>query len=239
MLAFFVGGATELIQSQIGRDASLDDLWHDVLGGFLGFLLAGYKGRRVSAGSHLVSLVAAVFICSWFLAPTLKAAIDDATAWRQFPLLAGFESPFEDLRWSGSAPRTIAQNHVSSGLHSLRVDFSTQRYSGVSLNQLPHDWRGYRQLSMQVYNPSAEEFAMHMRIDDKHHNDEYTDRFNASFAVAPGWNSLRVSLDTVEHAPKGRRFDLGQVARVGLFVGKLDQPQTVYIDDVFLISSEK
>ncbi len=239
LLAACVGALTELIQSQIGRDANFEDLWHDIVGGFLGFLICQlYPLKRLSWHIALTAL-AVVLITATLLIPTLKATTDDLIAWQHFPLLSGFESPFEKLRWGGSAARKVVSQHATTGNYALRVQFSTQRYSGLSLRSVHHNWEGYQELQLQLFNPGQDEFVIHMRIDDKQHNNEYTDRFNTSFTIRPGANTLTISLSDVEHAPKNRSIDLKQIANVGLFVGKLSTPRIVYIDDVLLISTVK
>ncbi len=63
----------------------------------------------------------------------------------------------------------------------------------------------------------------------------YKDRFNASFEINPGWNYLQVSLAKVAQAPKDRLLDLTHIAGMGLFVGKLKNHRTIYLDDVELL----
>ena len=239
LLSLSVGALTELIQSQVGRDPSVEDLWHDMLGGLLGFLLCSCWRYKFSAWNKGLVLVIVSIVGFGVFVPTLKAGVDDVIAWRQVPVIADFESPFEHLRWTGSAVHKVVQDHARSGDSALRVMFSTQRYSGVSLRSVHHDWHSYDLLRLQVFNPDVDEFVMYMRIEDKLHNNDYSDRYNSSFMVVSGWNVLEVPLVNVERAPKQRLLDLRQVANVGLFVGKLTKARVIYIDDVALISSEK
>lgn len=239
LLSFCLGGMTELIQSQIGRDASLDDLWHDVVGGTLGWLLylGGLRSDRIWLPR--LSRIFAVLLILWFLVPVVRVGIDDFIAWQQFPLLSGFETPLEASRWSGSAQRKISVEHVFEGTAALRVRFGTQRYSGIALSDFPRNWEPYSALTLKVFMEDQSDFMLYLRVHDRQHNNEYSDRYNTSFKIHPGWNDLTVSLEDVAHGPRTRLMDLTQVAGLVLFVGKLSVPRTVYIDAVSLISSEK
>jgi hypothetical protein len=177
----------------------------------------------------------------WSLLPVSKVIIDDSFAFRQFPLLSGFETPLEVSRWSGSAKRSRDHKIFSSGSFSLRITLSTQRYSGIGLKDFPRDWSGYRSVSLRVFNPDQNPLLLHFRIHDQYHsshenihNNGYSDRFNHSFKLVPGWNTLQVSLAKVVHAPKDRLLDLTRIAGMGVFVGKLAEPRTIYLDDVTL-----
>ena len=236
ILSLGVGALTELIQSQIGRSPSLNDVMSDLFGGALGYLLYCFWRYRASCWYAWLVLVVASVCSVILMAPTAKAVADDFISWRQFPVIADFETPFEYLRWSGSAGRRVVGKKGTADQHRLRVTFSTQRYSGITLRSTQTNWRGFRFFRLSVFNP-ADAFTMHMRIEDKLHDNSYSDRYNHSVVIVPGENLVEISLEKVAQAPKLRQLDLGQVSKVGLFVGKLTSPKTVYIDDVTLISS--
>ncbi|MCF6265798.1 MAG: VanZ family protein [Desulfuromusa sp.] len=237
ILVFVFGGLTELIQSQIGREAAWQDLGNDLIGGLLGVAFFS-KSRQTLAFWQLKLLQFFIlFMVFWSLLPVAKVLIDDVIAVQQFPLLSGFETPLEKSRWSGSAKRKISHEIYFKGDTSLQIKLTTQRYSGVGLKDFPHDWSGYSAVGLQVLNPDQEPLRLYFRIHDRYHSahkNAYRDRFNASFEIKPGWNQLQVSLDKVAHAPKDRLLDLTHIAGMGVFVGKLNYPRTIYLDDVKL-----
>jgi len=238
ILIFVFGGLTELIQSQIGREAAWQDLGNDLIGGLLGVTFFS-QSRKSLVSWQLKSLqIFILLMVFWSLLPVAKVLIDDVIALRQFPLLSGFETPLEKSRWSGSARRQISHEIYFAGNSSLRIKLTTQRYSGVGLKDFPRDWSGYSAVGLQVFNPDQEPLLLHFRIHDRYHSahkNAYRDRFNASFEIEPGWNQLHVSLDKVAHAPKDRLLDLTHIAGMGVFVGKLDHSRTIYLDDVKLL----
>ncbi len=242
LLTFVLGGITELIQGQIGREATWQDLGNDLIGGLLGVVFFAESRRTLAAWKLRLLQMPVLLIFLWSLLPVAKVIIDDTIAYRQFPLLSGFETPLETSRWSGSAKRTRDDTVSSSGRSSLRLDLTTQRYSGIGLKDFPRDWSAYDSVSLQVFNPDPEPLLLHFRIHDQYHsnhknvrNNVYSDRFNASFKIMPGWNTLQVSLAKVASAPKDRLLDLSRIAGMGVFVGKLTEPRTIYLDDVMLI----
>ena len=242
LLSFVLGGITELIQGQIGREATWQDLGSDLIGGLLGVVFFAESRRTLVVWQLRLMQVPVLLIFLWSLLPVAKVIIDDTIAFRQFPLLSGFETPLETSRWSGSAKRTRDDTVSFSGRSSLRLDLTTQRYSGIGLKDFPRDWSVYDSVSLQVFNPDQEPLLLHFRIHDQYHsnhknihNNAYSDRFNASFKIMPGWNPLQVSLVKVASAPKDRLLDLSQIAGMGVFVGKLTEPRTIYLDDVILI----
>lgn len=235
LLVFLVGGLTELIQANIGREATLLDLGNDLVGGLVGlFFFSALKNDLSRLYLKLVQLPILILVF-WSLFPSAKVIVDDLVSWNQFPLLSGFETPLEATRWSGSARRNINHQISFTGQSSLQISLSTQRYSGIGLKDFPRDWEGYGFVSLQVFNPDSEPFQLHLRIHDHAHNNVYSDRYNTSFDIRPGWNQLKVSLADVIEAPKNRQFDLAHVAGMLVFVGKLKQPRTIYLDDVRLI----
>ena len=238
LLTITIGGLTEIIQSGIGREASWQDLGNDVLGSCIG-LVFFTRARTDLPALRLKILQLLVFIMAlWSLFPVGKVVVDDLIAWQQFPLLSGFETAFEATRWNGSAKRAIDHKIHFSGQSSLRLELSTQRYSGIGLKDFPRNWSAYRLVSLQVFNPDSEPLDMHFRIHDQQHHlhkNAYNDRYNTTFILHPGWNHLQVSLADVAKAPKHRELDLSHVAGLGVFVGKLDKPRTIYLDEVKLL----
>ena len=238
ILTFLLGGLTELIQSQIGREATWQDLGNDLVGGLLGVIFFAESRKTISLWQLKLLQIPVVFMALWSLFPVGQVVVDDVIARQQFPLLSGFETSLEESRWSGSAKRKVHHDIYFSGQSSLQIRLTTQRYSGIGLKDFPSDWSAYRAVSLQVFNPDQQPLQLHFRIHDqdhRKHKNGYGDRYNASFDLNPGWNHLQVSLAKVAQAPKNRVLDLTRIAGMGVFVGKLDQSRTIYLDDVKLL----
>ncbi len=239
LLSFLVGGATEIIQSLVGREPSWHDAFNDVLGGLLAGLFFAPGRHQLGAPLRYAAQFLLLLVVAWSLLPFSRALADDIISRQQFPLLSGFETPFEQTRWGGKSRRHIDQRVVYRGQKALRVELVSGWYPGVFLNFFPADWRGYAALQMYVHHPLTEPLELHLRIHDQHHRDfdqHHRDRFNASFVLEPGWNRVRVMLADVVSAPRERELDLRRVAGVGFFAVSLKNPRIITIDEVRLLS---
>lgn len=242
LLSFLVGGTTEVLQSLVGREPSWRDVFNDVLGGLLAVLFFAPGRHQLVAPLRYASQFVLLLVVAWSLIPFSRALADDIISRHQFPLLSGFETPFEQTRWGGKSRRNIDQQVVYRGQKSLRVELVSGWYPGVFLNFFPADWRGYAALQMYVHHPLVEPLELHLRIHDQHHRDFdnlHRDRFNSTLLLEPGWNRIRVLLADVASAPRGRELDLRRVAGVGLFAVSLENPHIITIDDVRLLRREE
>ena len=117
----------------------------------------------------------------------------------------------------------------------MRVSLGTTLYSGVSLEYFTGDWAGFSQLQCSIYNPDANPLSITCRIHDVVHIQgvqRYEDRYNHSFILAQGWNTIRIDLEDVKKAPANRIMDMGHIRGVGIFATRLPRPRVIYIDDV-------
>ncbi|MFQ5488744.1 MAG: hypothetical protein ACE5ET_09920, partial [Gammaproteobacteria bacterium] len=163
----------------------------------------------------------------------LLALLDEALAHHQFPMLADFETPLELSRWDSRAPLAISDEQARHGRRSLRVRFTTERFSTVGLRYFPRDWRAYQWLRFSVYNPDRQALMLSLRIHDREHvrhGMPYLDRFNGHLAVHSGWNDYRIPLARIRQAPRGREMGLGTVAELAFFVTRQPRAKTLYFD---------
>lgn len=236
IIVSFLAVLTELIQSRINRIPSLNDVLKDLTGSL--FAIAFFPNAQIKKyKKHLrvIQLVAVIFV---ILAcrPLTQSLADEYIAQKQFPVLSGFETPFEIKRWSCETGCEIDHEVVISGKSSLKVPLLTTEYSGVSLRYFPGDWRHFSSLHFNVFNASLEPLVIYSRIQDLQHlkNYQYSDRFNTKFTLKHGWNSIEISLSDVINSPKGRKIDLANIHGFGIFVISLPKPELIYIDNVRL-----
>ena len=155
----------------------------------------------------------------------------------EFPVLADFESPWETSRWGGDAEITRDRGFAQNGRYSLKIELNTTTYSGVSLNYFPSDWKGFKDLQFDLFNPSDKALNVTCRIHDALHAENelrYNDRFNRSYRLEPGWNAIRIPLADVAAAPRTRTMNLQAIRDFSIFAVRLSQPQTLYLDHVRL-----
>ena len=90
---------------------------------------------------------------------------------------------------------------------------------------------------MLVVNPEPVAIDLTVRIDDAGHDGRLgmDDRFNRTFPLVPGPNRIEIPLSDVASAPRGRRFDLGQVRLLILFVADLREPRGMIVGPISLL----
>jgi hypothetical protein len=142
-----------------------------------------------------------------------------------FPALAGFADRrdlyFLKPQWStieiAALPPVYASNKGEMGLH---VTLLGGDWPGVDFYEPAPDWLGFRTLSMDIVNPIDQPLHLTIRIHDTHHNNEFTDRFNRKFEVAPLTRStIHMPVADIESAPQGRSMDLQHIADFLIFRG--------------------
>ncbi|HEY5674219.1 MAG TPA: hypothetical protein VIR78_10975 [Malonomonas sp.] len=238
VLVFLFGGASELIQAGLGRSASWSDLAKDLLGSLLAMAFWAPSRHVVKSWQlKLLQLLVAVLVV-FSLLPLARVLTDELIARQQFPLLSGFEISSEAARWGGGSRQSLDHQVAYSGASSLRVELSTQPYSGVGLKHFPADWSDYRLVRLHLYNPDPEPLELHFRIHDqlhRRHDNAHSDRFNTSFVLPSGWTKIEVPLAQVVVAPKSRTLEISRVAGLLLFVVKLERPRSFNIDEVLLV----
>jgi len=237
VLTLFTGIGIELIQIQFSRLPEFGDIWRNILGCMLALIFFS-RSTRSFGSKHLKipKLLIIFFVLLEFSYPVISI-IDEMIARKQFPLLSGFETPFEMDRWE--AGDRLQRSHLYSleGKYSAQILLDTDRYSGVALIYFPHNWQNYKTLHFSVYNPDNQPLSVTCRIHDWEHivnGQQFSDRFNKRFILNPGWNEIIIPMGEIQNAPQGRLMNLKQIYNFGFFASNLKMARTVYLDDVRL-----
>ncbi|MDD2465716.1 MAG: VanZ family protein [Desulfobulbus sp.] len=244
LLFFFVGilifgVVVECLQmSTGGRSPDIMDVLRNQLGCLIAFAWYIRPDRLDRAlAIHRFFRSAVLFLLLLAALPLARALIDEHLAAQQFPVLADFETPFEQTRWVNDRQMHKETTLVRHGKTAMRVQLSTAKYSGIALFHFPGNWQGYYSLHCSVYNTQSTTLPLNLRINDlehKQHGSEFADRFNKTFPLQPGWNELVVDLNQVRNAPKGRKMDMAHIEGFGIFVVQQAKPIEIIIDHVFL-----
>lgn len=232
------GVLIELLQYGTHRSADMADVGRDLSGSLL---VLAFGNKQGFAGFHwawdwsLKGLAALLLVVQLY--PLGITLFDEAMAKVRYPILADFTTPFESTRWTGSAQLSRAGPAELDSNAFLQVRFGTERYSGAFLSHFPGDWRAFSWLRIKLYNPADEPLTVTCRIHDAQHSqgvELYSDRFNRTYRLDPGFNDLIIDLADVAAAPANRQMDLGHIQKLGLFTIRLTKPRTLYIQRVRL-----
>jgi hypothetical protein len=163
---------------------------------------------------RFAALVAVISCIAIFVMPIVRMTRAYVHRNGQFPVLADFHSRIE-LYWT-----------VSIGVHreivddALEVNFGAQEFPGVSFHEPVPDWRRFKTLAIDVENPAAEPLSLVVRVHDRRHKRMFNDRFNRNFAMAANERrTLRIPLEDIRRAPRGRLMDMARISDITLFKG--------------------
>lgn len=231
VITVLLGIVTEVIQIITpGRFFEIRDILFDAIGAGCFLTLAyPFPGKRIRLKAAALTVIIAGTI------PVFLAAGDEITMRNSFPLLGSFESRLEMDRWCAKDSKiSRSASHATHGEYSLEATLLPGEYPGISLNYFKRDWRKYDRLSFDTYLIGESSLRITVRIHDRDHNDEYSDRFNKSFVLNPCSNTVVIDLKEVMDAPKRRKMDMGNIVNICIFSYKLDEPRTLYFDNVRL-----
>lgn len=228
-LVLLTGIAIEYIQHQVGRSASTADVVNNLVGFWLGLVgLAWHRASRWMRWAVVLLIIPSLFSIA------MAAIVQAHQAW-YFPVLADFETAVEQRRLRG--PVSFSKEYVREGRQSLKIGFTTRKYSGAYITVFHGDWSAYDELVMDFYNPDQSVLTVTLRISDRAHDrgkNEYDDRFNRRLLLSPGWNEVRIPVREISEMPVDRDMLMNEVRTLGVYSSYLKEPKVLYWDFVRL-----
>lgn len=225
--ALLLGILTELLQIPVGRDASIEDALHDVIGAVALLGLFAVFDRRVRASSHprtlrSIAAVVGVVALAVAIAPVTRAAIKYRQRDDRFPVLADFTERYDRyfiLQYSSEfSPATMPAPWANkAGEEAMHVSLLDGSYPGLNFIELQPDWSAYSTLAVDLTNPTSLNLRFELRVHDATHNNQPADRFGRRFDLAPGTRQvIRIPLQDIAAGPQTRALDLHNIA--GMFI---------------------
>lgn len=235
--AFFAAGiALEVIQPAFGRSASFTDIYYN----FVGIVCA----LAIAASRHLntlpklcIRLVSLALLISSLTVPAFGAATLSKRN-QAIPVLLNFEDSWQRrlYRAGGSANLSLIGKPTGwmNGSTALKVDFPTTKYPGFSVPHIFPDWRAFQRLKLSVFSKNEEIIYITLRIHDKQHDHDYTDRYNQRLEIKPGINQIEINLEEVQNKPEGRQMEMETIAGLAIFAASPKETFSLYFDDLRL-----
>ena len=216
LAAAVLGGAIELLQIPLERDADLADEINDVLGALAGLALFATFDRR-STAHFRASLLVGGFLATLFIAaPVAKCAAAYLRREMAFPVIADFRHSLDE--YFVVPQRVRVSRTLMDGEHALCLKFERGPWPGIAFTELVPDWNAHRYLVLDVINPDAVPVTLGVRIDDGHYAYTYEDRFNTTFTLqGHEHRQQRVSLEHVKAGPRDRALDLSLISYLLLY----------------------
>ena len=227
-VALCLGLLTELLQLPTGRDASIEDALHDLIGAvaLLGlFAVIDEQVRKLPYARAVRSVAAVVGIVALAVAaaPVTRAAIKYQQREERFPVLSDFTQRFDRYfilqRSAELSPAPMPKQWArTAGEKAMHVRMLDEQYAGLDFIELRPDWSGYSTLAIDLTNPTPLGLQFVLRVHDTGHDNHASDRFNGLFELPPGTRRVfRIPLRDIAAAPRERTLDLRQVAGMIIF----------------------
>lgn len=227
--ASVLGLIIEVIQFYTGRSFSIHDVYLNIVGTLTGVAIFSNWNKFLS--KKIVWLLRVLVLLLWLTVSrdAIVYSLDAMHARQQFPSLISLEYPFELSRFNGAKVHVEVVQFEQHDV--IEAEFMPAKYSTLTLDHFPRDWTGYKTLKLDLYNGQDEEAEIHLRIHDIAHfpGTLYTDRFNASYPLQPGWNTVQISLEAVRQAPRGREMDMTKIHQLMLYFFRQTEQRKILI----------
>jgi len=246
-LVVMVGALHEYSQISGPRDADIWDLARDVAGAltFLGLYMVHDKkintfgvGRRKKI--RLLFYAFAVIMILTISAPSLLWSAAFIYRDRIFPTICDFDSVLGNrfLKTQHAILERTVAPYEGEGKTANRVgklEFEVAEYPGLAIEEPYPDWSDYLSFEFTVYSEMDTAVKIGVRIEDLHHNNEYTDRFNGAFIISPGKNAISIPVDRIKNGPSTREMDMKNIRAIHVFTRRPGSGFVLYFDDFRLV----
>lgn len=154
-------------------------------------------------------------------------------------VIDGAESPEKSkLLWKASeAGAEISEEHATEGKHALKVTYPpSEGWPGLRLvaKEKPMDWRPYKTLLFDAYNPADKPLEISVRIDDPNTLDK-SGRFVVNDVPLPPRKTTTVKIDIWRMASLcGLKMDKSRITLLVIYVNPSRSEQVAYIDNIRL-----
>jgi len=147
-------------------------------------------------------------------------------------ILFDFETDEEldSFHWKCHTLFALSDEHVTHGSKSLRLELYPSEYPGLAPMIKDTDWSKYGMVSFDVYNAQEEDILLSVRIDDKEDYPDYADRYNRSFVVKPGPNTITIPFDSLITSGTKRLLNLKMIYRMLIFMAQPKEKTLLYFD---------
>jgi hypothetical protein len=147
-------------------------------------------------------------------------------------ILFDFESDSEldRFHWQCHTLFSISDEHVTHGGKSLKLELFPSEYPSLIPTLASNNWKGYNTFSFDIYNTQHIAIPLTIRIDDIKDDPGYPDRYNKTFHLQPGANTVSIPMDALVTSGTKRNLDPKMIYKVLLFVAKPSERIVLYFD---------
>jgi hypothetical protein len=154
--------------------------------------------------------------------------MDALNAWRSFPVLADFQSPFDDRRW------LFSEAELQRAPEGALLKLSAQKRSGSGIVLLPavRDWTDYERLEID-FSFEGEPLLFLISVRDGKKLPPELPRYDLWRRYKPGTHHVRIELSELARGGNFPPIELDRVQSLHL-IGFDDQPRTLLLEPIRL-----
>ena len=233
--SILLGVFTEAAQIPTQRDASWEDIISDAAGA-ASFLVCAYAvGRKHTV--VIISAMSATAIFLWSALPLI--ATTQAIIYRnsQFPVIFNGDIDSEKTFVSGINLRMETRKSETNDELYTQVQLIHGEGSRIEIRDLVSDWSLYAYLSLKIEVAGDQDLPITVRVHDKLHRkgaQPHHDRFNRRLTLSPGMNVVRIPLQNIRSAPRGRMMDMTKIDALIMFSEKSNATHCLNLYEISL-----
>ncbi len=141
------------------------------------------------------------------------------------------DSDLDQFSWECHTLFSLSNEHATHGKKSLKLELFPSDYPGLAPKLAVNDWQDFSTFSFDVYNPQNREVSLTVRIDDKKDYPDYPDRYNKSFRLRQGANTIIIPIHELETSGTKRRLNLDNIYKVIMFMAQPKEKAVLFFDN--------
>jgi len=230
--AVLLGTFIEFIQSYIGRDASIQDIYRGALGAVSCNLFLLIKKRSNQSKPLVIIFFFSLLPIIYEQKSLINAIVLELEMYEDFPALASFNSKNSISNWSGQELEIQQDNTINKNATLKATLLANAQYSTLTLKHFLKNWNEFKVLEIELFLVSKEAIELCFKITDLEHNiknKDFTNRFNLCKKIQPKLNKIKINLVDIKNAPLTREFNLYEVSEITLFSKNLKVEKDIHI----------
>ncbi len=222
VIVFVLSILSEAAQIPGPRDASVQDLVSDWLGAaaVLFFARAFGTDKAISRGGRVTYALIGTAVLLFALSSLIGVSAAYIERGYQRPVLVSFDAHFGRYfrRTQHASLQLIGDPANAQKL--AKITLNDGAWPGVTFHDIWPDWRSYSTLIIEFGLEGDAPLDVNVRVHDRKHrlgDQPYGDRFNRSLTLRQSRYTMRIPLEDIRDAPKGRQMNLSQIDGIVIF----------------------
>lgn len=237
ILLLILSTLIEIIQHFTGRDASITDLFTDVLGIVAGLCVSVSLWAKIRRPLKWgLALTGAVIFLFCFRLPMYYYLADRATP--KLPLIANFDSFLSKAKIIKGNADFVIEDHTSfwpsSTNNALSVEFMPARWPYIRITEPTMNWSRYEYVSLDVFNKENTDVRLSIRVD--YESIDHPDRsFMTAWRNIPkGHSTVDVSYNELALSHHGDYPNFSRITGLVFYLSNPNSAVTLYFDNIML-----